>query len=235
MTVKPIAAGTPQRIISKINEIIGAVNTNKGTADTILDAATIADAGKALGIDAEGDPALIDVVGAADAILDAATIADAGKALGIDAEGEPALIDVSGGASILVCNLTYTGTGVSDDPYVGHIDHAAELLDALDSETDYSPIIFIDYTYPDDYEPRQLTPAVVLQSTFDYEGTTVSVSRLQAYGAVSTTNLTLAFTIGIASVGGMVEHTVTDAILGINAEEWTVADDVLTYMDPIDS
>lgn len=68
MTVKPIAAGTPQRIISKINEIINAVNTGggsggSGTADAILDAATIADAGKALGIDAEGEPALITVSG----------------------------------------------------------------------------------------------------------------------------------------------------------------------------
>lgn len=207
MPIKPIAAGTPQRIIAKINEIINAVNTGGGSGGS----------------------------GTADTILDAATIADAGKALGIDAEGEPALISVSGGggASLLVCNLTYTGTGDASDPYVGHLDHAAEILDALDPEIDYSPIIFINYTLPD-AETKQLTPAVVIHSTGEYSGTPFTQNMLKAYGPVSTANVTLAYTIGTAVMGSTVQQTVIDMISGISAEEWTVADDVLTYRNPDD-
>lgn len=92
MPIKPIAAGTPQRIIAKINEIIGAVNTGggsggSGTADAILDAATIADAGKALGIDAQGEPALISVSGGG------ATVHLVQIALAEETSGDPVIVD----------------------------------------------------------------------------------------------------------------------------------------------
>ena len=204
MTVKPIAAGTPQRIIAKINEIINALNTGGGSGGS----------------------------GTADAILDAATIADAGKALGIDAEGEPALISVSGGgAPILRCNLTYTETGIEADPFIGHLDHAAEILDALDPESSYDPIIVINYALPDS-ETYQLIPAMVIHMTGEYQGTAFTENTLKLCGDPQNTGYQLAFTITVAVLGSDVHKSIEDQISGITAEDWTVADDVITFANP---
>jgi len=205
MTVKPIAAGTPQRIISKINEIINAVNTGGGSGGS----------------------------GTADAILDAATVADAGKALGIDAEGEPALISVSGGGGVplLRCNLTYTETGIETDPYIGHLDHASELLDAIDPESPYDPIIVIKWELPDT-EPEQMMPAVVTHTTGEYQGSAFSQNMLIAYAAYQTAHVDQAFTIGTAVMGGTAYQQIDDLISGITAQEWTVTDDVITFANP---
>lgn len=198
MPIKPIAAGTPQRIISKINEIVNAVNTGgsggSGTADAILDAATIADAGKALGIDAEGDPALIDV-----------------------------------GVELLLCTLTYTGSGSAEDPYVGHINNAAKLLDALDSATPYNPIIGLSYNLEGD--AKAFPPAIVLHNTVEYDGTTFFQSSLTFFGDVSTVNLSTALQINIGKMGDTVFKGILDNIVSITAQTWTVADDVLTYRE----
>lgn len=165
MPIKPIAAGTPQRIIDKINEIVGAVNT--------------------------------------------------------------------GGASILRCNLTYTGDGSESAPYVGHLDHASEILNALDPESSYDPIIAINYALPGD-QTKQMTPAGVIRSVGEYEGTPYSQNELSAYAPVRTANVTLAFTIGTTVMGGTAHKHIDDHITGITTNEWTVSDDVISFTDSQD-
>ena len=200
MTVKPIAAGTPQRIIAKINEIIGTVNTGGGSGGS----------------------------GTADAILDAATIADAGKALGIDAEGEPALISVSGGgAPLLRCNLTYTGTDAANDPYVGHIDHASELVDALDAESSYNPLIVIAYDY--DGDPNQTSPAVVQQITVQDGGETFTYSHLTGYSDPTRINVINALSIESGVEDGVRRFRITDEIANITSANASIVDNVLVY------
>lgn len=200
MPIKPIAAGTPQRIIAKINEIIGAVNTGGSSGGS----------------------------GTADAILDAATIADAGKALGIDAEGEPALIEVSGGGvPLLRCNLTYTGTGDASDPYVGHIDHASDLVDALDPESAYNPLIVIAYDYGGD--PNQTSPTVVQQITAQDGGETFTYSHLTCYSDPTRINVINALSIDSGVADGVRWFNITDEIASITATTASIVDNVLIY------
>lgn len=198
MPIKPIAAGTPQRIIAKINEIINAVNTGGGSGGS----------------------------GTADAILDAATVADAGKALGIDAEGEPALIS-TGGVPLLRCNLTYTGDGSPAAPYVGHIDHASELVDALDPESSYNPLIVIAYDYNGD--PNQTLPAVVQYITTQDGGETSTYSHLAGYSDPTRINVINALTIDSEVVGGVRTFNITDEIASIATATGSIVDNVLVY------
>lgn len=197
MPIKPIAAGTPQRIIAKINEIVNAVNTGGGSGGS----------------------------GTADAILDAATVADAGKALGIDAEGEPALIS-AGGVPLLRCNLTYTGDGRSD-PYVGHIDHASELVDALDPESSYNPLIVIAYDY--DGDSNQTLPAVVQQITGQDGGETFTYSHLAVYSDPTRINVINALTIDSEVTNGVRTFSITDKIASIASATGSIVDNVLVY------
>lgn len=199
MTVKPIAAGTPQRIISKINEIIGALNTG-GSGGS----------------------------GTADAILDAATVADAGKALGIDAEGEPALISVDGGAPLLRCNLTYTGDGTEAAPYVGHLDHAAEILDALDPDSAYDPLITVAYTY--EGESNQTLPTVAQHITVTaVGGEPFMYNVLACYADITRINVTNALNIETTDIGGTLDCQVTDSISNIGSATASVVDNVLVF------
>lgn len=199
MTVKPIAAGTPQRIIAKINEIINAVNTGGGSGGS----------------------------GTADAILDAATIADAGKALGIDAEGEPALIN-AGGVSLLRCNLTYTGDGTEASPQVGHLDHAAEILDALDPESAYDPLIVIAYDI--DGEINQTLPTVTQHITItDTGGEPFTYNDLACYADIDRIKVVNAITIETAEDGGALVISVVDSISNIGSATASVVDNVLIF------
>lgn len=100
-------------VIERQSEALPLPEEVKPSADDILEDATIADAGKALGIDESGNPALIEVAtsSVADDILADATASDKGKALGIDASGEPALIEVGSVADELLDDATALDSG----------------------------------------------------------------------------------------------------------------------------
>ena len=171
---------------------------------------------------------LIDALAGENVIMDSPTIANRIEQLADAIEDGDITI---GGGAILRCNLTYTATGIETNPYIGHLDHAAEILDALDPESSYDPIIVINYALPDS-ETYQLNPAMVIHTTGEYQGSAFTQNTLKLYG---NTGVQISFTITVAVLGSDVENVIEDQISGITAEEWTVTDDVITFANPTES
>jgi len=129
---------------------------------------------------------LIDALAGENVIMDSPTIAGRIEQLADAIEDGDITIGggSGGGASILRCSLTYTGAGTEADPRVGHLDHASEILDALDRESSYDPIIVISWAY--DMNMGQLIPAAVEHRADIVSDGTMEMEYLIAYGAITT-------------------------------------------------
>ena len=132
-----------------------------------------------------------------------------------------------GGAPILRCHLTYTGTGTQADPYVGHLTNASAILDALDHESAYDPIIVIDWAFGGN--TGQLIPTVACHFTSTYEGEEFHAEIVNAYGHHSNAYIESAFYLQIIDSGNSASYEIEDYIAGVSSETIRISDDVIIY------